>query len=278
MHKIGIIGIGFVGGAMVKSFSEKGYILNENLFTYDKYKNGGIGTFKDILVTDILFIALPTLYIKETSNYDLNAIDETLSLLRQNYYNGLVVIKSTIEPKTTDNFASKYNLNMAHNPEFLTARYAYEDFHNQKHIVLGKSESCDESKYRSLCDFYKMNYGNAKISQCTSIESESMKLFLNNFYAVKVQFFTEIYLLCQKLGIDYDNIKNLMLNNGWINPMHTQIPGPDGKISFGGLCFPKDTTALFHFMEMMEVPCEVIKATVNERSIMRNGENDNIKC
>jgi UDP-glucose 6-dehydrogenase len=67
-----------------------------------------------------------------------------------------------------------------------------------------------------------------------------------------------------------------MLKNGWINSMHTQVPGPDGNVSYGGLCFPKDTTALLHFMESLDVPCEVIKATVEERNEMRKGEDDNI--
>ena len=35
--------------------------------------------------------------------------------------------------------SKKYNLKLCHNPEFLTARTAYEDFHNQTHIVLGLS-------------------------------------------------------------------------------------------------------------------------------------------
>jgi UDP-glucose 6-dehydrogenase len=56
-------------------------------------------------------------------------------------------------------------------------------------------------------------------------------------------FFTEIKLLCDRLNIYYDNIKKLILKNGWINPMHTNIPGSDGKLSFGGMCFPKDIRA-----------------------------------
>ena len=40
-----------------------------------------------------------------------------------------------------------------------------------------------------------------------------------------------------------------MLKNGWINPMHTTVPGPDGQLSYGGFCFPKDTNALLQFMK-----------------------------
>ena len=67
-----------------------------------------------------------------------------------------------------------------------------------------------------------------------------------------------------------------MLKNGWINPMHTTIPGPDGTISYGGLCFPKDTNALMYFMEKFDVPHNVLEATINERNIMRKENNQNI--
>jgi len=97
-----------------------------------------------------------------------------------------------------------------------------------------------------------------------------MKLFVNCFYATKVQFFTEMYLLCENMNISYDNVISLMLKNGWINPMHTNIPGPDGQISYGGLCFPKDTLALLSFMKLQNTPCEILNATVQERTKMRS--------
>ena len=40
-----------------------------------------------------------------------------------------------------------------------------------------------------------------------------------------------------------------MLKNGWINHMHTEVPGQDGKLGFGGACFPKDTAALLADMK-----------------------------
>jgi hypothetical protein len=67
-----------------------------------------------------------------------------------------------------------------------------------------------------------------------------------------------------------------MLNNNWINPMHTVIPGPDGKISYGGLCFPKDTNALNEYMKKLGTPHNVLEACINERNSMRQ-DHDNIK-
>ena len=62
----------------------------------------------------------------------------------------------------------------------------------------------------------------------------------------------------------------MMINNNWINPMHTQVPGPDGKISYGGMCFPKDTNALLEFMKKIESDHKIIEACINERNSMRN--------
>jgi UDPglucose 6-dehydrogenase len=125
-------------------------------------------------------------------------------------------------------------------------------------------------------DFYQSLFPKAEISLCTSLESESMKIFCNTFYAVKVQYFTELYLICQKNGSDYDKIRDMMLKNGWINKMHTVIPGPDGQISYGGLCFPKDTNALLKYMEKLNTDNKVLKATVEERNDMRE-DHENCK-
>ena len=44
---------------------------------------------------------------------------------------------------------------MAHNPEFLTARTAYEDFHNQKHVVLGSGLNTTNEDMKCVKDLYE---------------------------------------------------------------------------------------------------------------------------
>lgn len=273
--KISVIGLGFVGGSMYKSFMLKGMIENEDLFGYDKYKNGGFGTLEKCCIADIMFLALPTKYNNSIGQYDKSHIILICDELVRHNYQGIIVIKSTVEPETTNSLQDLYpTLTFIHNPEFLTARTAFDDFHNQKHIVLGKSKVCPESKLQLVKDFYMNLYPDAEISVCTSLESESMKIFCNCFYSVKVQFFTELYLLCKSNGCDYNRVKDMMLKNNWINAMHTIIPGPDGDISYGGLCFPKDTNALMKYMNKMGTPSKVLTATIVERNIMRKDHNN----
>jgi nucleotide sugar dehydrogenase len=262
--KVGIAGLGFVGGAINNFLKDK---ENIELFIYDKYKK--INDFKVLLETDLLFVCLPTLYDDSEKKYDMKEIDNTLFELKNNEYHGIILIKSTVLPDYCKNQNNIYpSLKIIHNPEFLTARTAFEDFINQKNIILGytKQSFLDVDKVNN---FYKELFPSAKISINTSEESALVKLGCNSFYAVKIQYFTELYLLCQKLNISYESIKNMMLDNEWINPMHTKVPGHDNQISFGGGCLPKDISALSEYMKKLEVPNKVISSTIVERNIMR---------
>lgn len=263
--KVSVIGLGFVGSAMFESFKQKGVT---DLIGYDKYKK--IGSLESCLESDIIFLSLPTPYQESTAEYDKSAIVETLTFLAIESFTGLVVLKSTVEPETTVNLSGLFSgLSIMHNPEFLTERTALIDFNNQSHIVLGTGPSCGGGQLKKAVDFYSKFYPDAKISICSSTESESMKIFANSFYLVKVQFFNEIYLLCEKMGCAYESVRDLMLENNWINPMHTQVPGPDGLLSYGGSCFPKDTSALLKYMKKYKTPSKVLEATIIERNEMR---------
>lgn len=257
--KIAQIGNGFVGSALHKSFELNGVKTK----IYDKFQK--IGSIRCVLDSDILFLCLPTPFLKG-KGFDLSAIEENLLLLKENGYEGLCVIKSTIEVGTTKMLAEKYNLNISHNPEFLTERTAFEDFHSQDHIVLGKSFNSE--LFNSLVLFYKELYPNARVSICSSDESEAMKIFRNCFYAQKVMIFNEFYFLSNILQIDYNKIRDLMLCD-WVGKMHTMVPGPDGGVGYSGHCFPKDTEALLLQMKKNKSPHEVLEAAVSERNKIR---------
>jgi len=83
MAEVAIIGLGFVGGAMFKSFTEKGV----NVYGYDKYKDGGIGNIETCMYANIIFLCLPTLYNEKTEEYDKSAIHEIIGILHKNMYN-----------------------------------------------------------------------------------------------------------------------------------------------------------------------------------------------
>ena len=266
---IGIIGVGFVGNA-IYSFCKKHNIKN---IIYDKYKNGGIGSPNDILNTDIVYLRLPTLFCEKRNSYNTDSIVENISFLNQNNYSGIILIKSTVQPTFSNNISLKYpKLKIWHNPEFLSAKTAVHDFENPPQIILGFSMKRKTfiQESNTLTQFYKNYFNNIPITIASSNETETVKICANSFYSVKIQFFNEIYDLCNKLHIDYNNVKQMMLDNKWINSNHTNVPGHDGLLSYGGACFPKDTNALLQFMKQYNVSHNVLEATIKERNLIRD--------
>jgi len=264
IYKIGIIGVGFVGNAIKTVFEEKGH----ELICYDKFKK--YQPINNILTADFIYLCLPTPYNNISETFDYTSLLDSCFFLSENNYSKIILIKSTIETGITNILCEKYpNLQFIHNPEFLSCNTAVNDFKNQKHIVLGKSNNCNFENIKVIYNFYNSNFDNCKISFCLSNESESMKLFLNSFYSVKIQFFNELYDFCKKKNLDFENIRKLMLNNNWINPMHTLVPGIDGNLSYGGNCFPKDTNALLSLMKNCSSHHSILKSTINERNSMR---------
>jgi nucleotide sugar dehydrogenase len=274
--KIGIIGIGVVGTA-IKNVLESFQI---SLKVYDKYKQLG-KSIEELLDCNIIFICLPTPFISSinnmnvnklniggTNSYDKTELYNVIDQLASLEYTGIIIIKSTVEPETTKTLQAKYaGLTLVHNPEFLCARTATEDFLYQNHIIIGcPSQDKDISL---LVDFYKKYFPNVKTSITSSDESEMAKITCNSFYACKIQFFTEIKLFCDNRGISYDTVRDLIIKNGWVNPMHLEVPGHDGQISFGGACLPKDIQSLNSLLEKHHIDNQVINAVVEENKKMR---------
>lgn len=258
---IGIIGLGTVGSAIYKSFTKNSL----DVICYDKYKESQ--SFEEVLRTEILFLCLPTLYNHDEKTYDMACFHEICHKLQNATYGGLVVIKSTVTPGTTRLLNEVYELNIIHNPEFLNASSAEMDFHEQDHIVIGKLHP--DQNIDLLMGIYTQFYPDANVSICSTKESESMKMMINSFYAIKVQVFTEFYLYCKKEGIDFDSIKLMMLKNGFINPMHTNVPGIDGQVSYGGACLPKDSQTFLEYLINTNSPHAVLQGCVEERNEMR---------
>ena len=263
--KVGICGLGFVGNA-IRSFMLKDPHV-QTVIVYDKYKH--INVLDDLLRADFIFICIPTPYDERMKQYDMDELDTTLFLLAEMKYKGIILIKSTVLPDYGQVTNNRYpKLNILHNPEFLSAATANYDFEHQEHIILGYTDQ-SERMITTVEKFYKTLFPKALISTTDATTSAMTKLALNSFYATKVQFFSEIFLLCEKTNINYNEVKNLMLNNKWINPKHTQVPGHDGHISYGGMCLPKDINALHQYMCANDTPHQVLDAVIAERNLMR---------
>jgi UDPglucose 6-dehydrogenase len=76
------------------------------------------------------------------------------------------------------------------------------------------------------------------------------------------------------MGADYANVHSGCLLSGYINEMHTKVPGPDGKFGYGGKCFPKDVNAFAKLTE--DMPLGRLLAPLHELNVAFRGFEEKI--
>jgi UDPglucose 6-dehydrogenase len=217
---VGIVGCGFVGGALKKWLEEHNDAVK--ILVSDPGKG-----FNDAMDTaDIVFISIhiPT---EDDGAQDLTLLRHIIHDLPDKP----VFIRTTLLPGTSGSLLRELNKKIYFMPEFLTERTAYEDFCRQPMVFTGEAE------------LLKKIFTGKKYVKMTSLEAEIAKYAHNVFGALKVTFFNGIFDICKKANVDYHKVREGILLSGYINSPHTQVPGPDGQFGYGGKCFPKDVMA-----------------------------------
>ena len=260
---IGIVGLGYVGKAIQNGF------ISEKIYTFDIAEKCTEDSLQSLSKkTDIIFICLPT-PMNKRGECVTEIIDQTLIKINSFNRQHTVIIKSTVPPGTSEHYQAQFkNLNIVFNPEFLTEANFNYDFMNQKRIILGGDNL---SQVESL---YKKHFFSVEIVKLNYKEAEMVKYFSNSFLALKVSFANEIYSLCKKLNIDYQTMISVAVKDHRIGNSHLSVPGPDGKMGFGGSCFPKDVSALINIFENNNVESLVLKAAWERNNNIDRKEQD----
>lgn len=252
--KIGVIGNGFVGSAVSNGFK------NHDVKVFDKNTEISSHPINEVVAQDFVFVCVPT-PMKNIMGDDCNLsiIESCFKEVEQIGSNAIFIIKSTVPIGTTARLQKAHpTLNIVHSPEFLTAKFAKEDFLNADRHIVGyvKKKSVGEK----AANLFKKAFPNIPCLMMKSDESESVKYIANCFFATKVSFFNEIFLLINKLGLDWNSIINGVMGDRRIGDSHFQVPGHDGDKGFGGTCFPKDINALIKTFEKNGLNPKLLKS------------------
>ena len=237
--KIGIIGVGVVGGAVRHGMRKIGHEVH----AYDiKLPETSL---RDVLNTEVCFVCVPTRTNEDGEN-DTSIVEKVLGELSRNNYKGVVAVKSTVVPGTTDKLAKQFkNLSLAYCPEFLRERYAEIDFTENMDI-------CPIGAYRDE-DFELVKKAHGRLPQSvtklTPKEAEFVKYFSNVFNALRIVFANEFYEVCAAAGVEYQNVKDCVV--GRKNIPNAYLECNDMLRGFGGSCLPKDTQAFATFAKQV---------------------------
>ena len=255
MSKIGIIGNGFVGSAILH-----GFILHvDDIMIYDKNPKRSTHSMNDLVrESDVIFICVPTPMF-ESGECDLSIVESVVGELSQyrEIKRKVVVIKSTVVPGTVESLASKYpKMNFVFNPEFLTERKARLDFINTSRIVLGSNKPLASDIVE---DIYRQRFPYTPIIKTDFGTAQLIKYMANCFFATKVSFMNEMYQICDAIDGDWKKAMEGFITDGRIGNSHIDVPGHDGDLGFGGKCFPKDLNALIRKAESLGLDPSVMK-------------------
>lgn len=263
MNKIGIIGLGFVGGAIKESMSSQEWHVN--LVLVDPAK-GFNSTYQDLKDCDGVFVCVPTPQ-DEDGTCDTGPLESVLSQLKSVNYHGVIISKCTAPPDVYERLNELYP-NLIHAPEFLTAANAVDDYIRGQFAIIGGRVSAYMREAERIIRIGQQNLDH-NVRFCPIGEAAMAKYTINTFMATKVVFMNEIAILCSKTGIDYQRVIGMVTQDNRIGKSHMQVPGPDGSYGFGGACFPKDTSALLKYAEQNGAVMNVLDSAVKKNTLLR---------
>jgi UDPglucose 6-dehydrogenase len=256
--KIGIVGVGFVGGAIKAAMDTYPLVLVDS--------NPAISThsFEELFECRGIFVCVPSPQ-SDNGQCDTSILEDVLKKLEG--YTGVVISKSTAPPDVYERLNRLYP-NLVHAPEFLTAANAVNDYASGKFAIVGGRVTAYVNEAIKLIKLGQTDL--ELIHTCTIGEASMAKYIINTFLATKVIFMNEMHQLAEASGLRWDTIRHLIaLDDRRVGNSHTQVPGPDGQFGFGGACFPKDTAALLKYAEQFNIPLNVLDAAVKKNTLLR---------
>jgi UDPglucose 6-dehydrogenase len=144
-------------------------------------------------------------------------------------------------------------LEVVSNPEFLKEGDAVNAFMRPDRVIVGTDSEQALETMRALHAPFTRNHERLIVMGVR--DAEMTKYAANAMLATRVSFMNEIANVCDKLGVDVENVRRGIGSDGRIG--HSFIYAGCG---YGGSCFPKDVQALIHAAERAGVTPGILRA------------------
>ena len=225
---------------------------------------------KAVNKSDVIFICVGTPTKKNSSAVDLSyVLKASKQIAKLAKKKKIIVTKSTVPVGTGDLlekiFKNKKKFIIISNPEFLREGEAIRDFRFPDRIIIG-SNSINSFNIMKNLYLPLINKG-AKFFTTNRKGAELIKYASNAFLATKISFINEIANLCEKTGINVEDISLGMGSDVRIGSRFLRA-GP----AYGGSCFPKDTKGLVSIADKVKINLSIVKSVIksnhNRKSLL----------
>ncbi len=286
--KIGVVGTGYVGLVTGTCFADLGHeviCIDKDRRKISALRRGRIPIYEpglsDLVLrnskngrlvfstsvaqgvrrSEIVFIAVGT-PSRPNGEVDISQVKAAAAEIGRSI-NGykIIVNKSTVPVgmgEIVSRIVSRYNLRrhpfeVVSNPEFLREGSAVLDLMNPDRVVIGTDSAKAAAKMRELYKSF-----NTTVLVVGTKSSELVKYASNAFLATKITFINEIANVCEATGADILEVAQGIGLDKRIGKAFLSA-----GIGYGGSCFPKDTSALYHMARKAGYNFRVLK-TVGE--------------
>ncbi len=298
MAIVSIIGSGYVGSSIGKSLLNKGnkiifYDIKESVI--NNLKNNGYNTTNDIKQaieeSDISFLCVPT--PTKDGKIDLSFLKSAVEAIgtqlkiKSKYH--LIVVKSTVVPTTTETFVKSLlektsgrtcgkNFGLCSNPEFLTQVNKNTTDPDLKAWYEVNQDGIKTFEDKFIIGEYDKKSGDVleemfkKFSVPvfrTDLKTAEMVKYAHNLkLANKISYWNEIFLICNKLGIDSKKVAEIVSSDSRIGKYGIV----HGK-AFGGTCLPKDLESFITFAKENNLNPKLLQAVleINKQMFKKYG-------
>ena len=239
---------------------------------HKNYKNKKLKFSTDlensIKKSDIVFICVGTPAKKNGIGADLSQIYSVSKEISKSINKFKIIItKSTIPVTTGDEIekillkkVNKKNFSVVSNPEFLREGEAIRDFIYPDRVVVGANDKKSANILKNL--YSPLISKGAKFISTSRRAAELIKYASNAFLATKITFINEIANLCEKTGIDVEDISIGIGLDKRIGSRFLRA-GP----AYGGSCFPKDTKAIVTTADKFKTNLSLIKSVIKSNEL-----------
>ena len=295
--KICVIGSGYVGlvsGACLADLGNVVWCVDKDENKINILNRGGIPIFEpglkelidknyqvgrlkfttnlDLAVKkcNIIFICVGTPTSKKNHSADLSNVYSAAKKISKNIKSfKIIVIKSTVPVTTGDKLekiiskkAQRKLFEVISNPEFLREGEAIRDFRFPDRIVVGSNNNKVLKKIKIL--YEPLIKKGAKFFSTNRRGAEIIKYASNAFLATKISYINEIANLCEKTGV---NVEDVSLGIGLDQRIGSRFlrAGP----AYGGSCFPKDTKAITSTANLFKINLSIIKSVIKSNENRR---------
>jgi UDPglucose 6-dehydrogenase len=246
--KILIAGNGIVGGNMRKLFPEadihdppQGIFVNPEI------------------IYDVAFICVPT-PCKSSGECETSIVEQAISQVSAKIY----CIRSTVPPGTCQELALTTGKHIVFMPEYY-GETVHANKWNYNFIILAGAKE-DTNQVAEV--FKRINTGELRVFQTIFETAELVKYMENCFLGLKVTFCNEFERIGRKIGVDYNDLRELFIADPRVGRSHTFVYADQPY--YESKCLDKDIPALIEFAKSIGIRARLME-TVKET-------NDNFKA